>query len=89
MSWSYYKTGTATAVKEHAAKALKQCADNCANIPPEKKSIESLAAAVDSVCDGAEGQAVRVSGNGSAWYQNGVLKSYTFKAEIEVIDLQD
>jgi hypothetical protein len=88
MSWSYRASGAASNVRAQAAEYLAQCAASCAKIPAEVASIESFAKAVDAACEAADGQAVIVQGHGSAWLQGDLLRSYSFEAKIEVIDLQ-
>lgn len=89
MSWSFYMSGSAKAVRETASKQLAVCAENCKAIPAEAKSIEGLAAAIDQVCANAEGQGIKIDACGSAWSENGKLRGFQFHAEVELIDMAD
>lgn len=87
MSWAYFKTGKAEHVREDAEKVLTATMDYCKNIPAERASIANFQSTVLAVCDSAEGQAIKVSGNGTAWLVDDKLRGFSFTASIEVIDL--
>lgn len=89
MSWSYYDTGLAHVVKERSIKRLEQAAVSCNQISSEVKAINAFRDAIEAACDQAKGQAIRAEGSGSAWLENGKLKSYSFSAKIEVFDLSE
>lgn len=88
MSWSYDMTGKAQVVRNHAEGALEQSERSC-SIPSEARSIRAFARALDAVCESARDQCVRAEGSGSAWYENGKLKSFQFHASIEVFDMSE
>lgn len=89
MSWGCYVVGKASSVRRQAKEQLGQAAKNCASISSEVASIEGLATAVDAICDQSEGQVVRVNASGSAWLENGKLKSYQYEAKVEVLDASE
>lgn len=87
MSWGYSIVGPASLVKKHASEHLARSAEQCVAIESEVASIAAFAATIKAVCDQAEGQCVKVNGSGSAWLENGKLKSFQFNAKIEVFDM--
>lgn len=89
MSWSYNRTGRAEAVRKDAAKALEQSAKGCENIPAEMASVRAFSLMVDAACKQAAGQAVTVEGSGSAWAEEGRLRSFSFTGKVSVIDLSE
>jgi hypothetical protein len=89
MSWSYSAQGRAEKVRDDADKQLTKTAQYYSHIPSEALSVASFRDMVMNACDWAGGQAIKVAGSGSAWLEDGKLRSFTFTGSIEVIDLQD
>lgn len=89
MSWSVNIQGKAGSIREKAARQFAQAAVSYKRIPVEKKSIEGFAATVDALCEAAPDQAVKINAHGSAWHDTAPdrFRSFTFKGEIELIDL--
>jgi hypothetical protein len=88
MSWSFGASGRAEKVREIAAKNLEGSANACASVPVEAEAVRAFAKTVDEVCAAAEGQCVRISGNGHGWLEGGKLKGFNFVANIEVINME-
>ncbi len=88
MSWSYYKKGRSEVVRKDAAERLAKIASGL-SINSEAAIVSSFAASIDAICEQAAGQAVVVEATGSAWLENGVLRSHSFSAKIDVVDLTE